>query len=245
MNALLDLGNSRLKWASADSAPGKADSLPLADPGFSQNLRERLGRHRVPQQVLGASVAPAEKREQVDAVLDAIGWPAATWLRSPARHGRLVSAYAEPADLGIDRFLALLAALDAGLAPCVIASCGTALTLDALAGDGVHLGGQIAPGVGAMQSALHLAAPSLPAEQHGQCVDFARGTVDAMYSGVWNTSAATIERFVAKAAERLQCAPRLLLHGGNAEATAAVLGIESEAFPSAVLRGLRVWSTTH
>ncbi len=242
MIALLDLGNSRLKWAFATGQPGPADSLTWADANWHRALRDRLSLHEVPQQVLGASVTTPERRRQVDEVLASMSWPTASWLRSPAKFGCLINAYDVPQDLGIDRFLIMLAALDAGLAPCVVASSGTALTLDALAADGQHLGGQIVPGIEAMQSGLHSAAPVLPAPQKAQCLNFARSTVDAMYSGVWQTSAAAIERFAAKSAERMRCRPRVLLCGGNAESVAALLGIESEPFAQAVLRGLHVWS---
>ena len=51
----------------------------------------------------------------------------------------------------MDRFLAMVAAHAHGGGPHVLVGVGTALTLDALATDGRHLGGLIAPGPMLMQ----------------------------------------------------------------------------------------------
>lgn len=241
MNLLLDLGNSRLKWAFADDKLGTVHSRAWAVPGAVDGLRAEWNSSAPPARVLVASVAPPSCRERIAALLAQLAWPQGEWLRSPARMGRLRNAYSVPADLGIDRFLAMLAALDENQAPCVIASCGTALTLDALQADGRHLGGQIAPGIQAMLTGLGRAAPGLPDPGPGTCDAFAHATSDAMRAGVWQASAAAIERFADLAAQRMQVMPRLLLCGGNAAATASLLRRTHEPFEHAVLRGLHAW----
>ncbi|MGB8635603.1 MAG: type III pantothenate kinase [Rhodanobacteraceae bacterium] len=242
MILLLDLGNSRLKWAFADTRLGTGGALDWRQAGLPDALRRQWQQATAPSRVLGASVTRPERRALVDSLLNELGWPRAEWLRSPATHGPWANAYPQPDGLGIDRCLAMLAALDAGLAPCVIASCGTALTMDALADDGRHLGGQIIPGIDAMMSALNDVVPSLPDARSGQCLVFARNTVDAMHSGAWHASAGAIEHFLEATASAMQASPRLLLCGGHADAFGALLRVRSEYFPRAVLSGLLAWS---
>lgn len=242
MMLLLDLGNSRLKWsfdAGRDASCGALDWTRVAS---SADLMAHWQGHRQPQRVLGAAVSTRARRARVDAALAELGWPRAQWLVSPARRGALVNGYARPCDLGIDRFVAMLAALERGLAPCVVASCGSALTLDALDPTGHHLGGQIAPGLAAMHAALRTAAPALPDPRHGRCVSWPDSTVDAMQSGIHSTLAGSIERFVECTSRQLGTRPALLVCGGDARDIAPSLRCPWQAFEDAVLRGLAVWA---
>ncbi len=244
MILLLDLGNSRLKWAFAETRLENGGDLAWEQANLRDPLRRHWRQAAAPSRVVGASVTGPQRRTLVEELLDELGWPRAEWLRSPASRGAWINAYPQPQGLGIDRCLAMLAALDAGQAPCVIASCGTALTIDALAGDGRHLGGQIVPGINAMMSALHDAVPGLPDARDGRCVALAHNTVDAMHSGAWHASAGAIEHFLESAADATGFSPRLLLCGGHADAVAALLRVRSEILPQAVLKGLLAWSRT-
>src|SRR5690606_11778764 len=67
-------------------------------------------------------------------------------------------AYADPNELGTDRWLAALAAFAAHGA-AVVVQCGTAITADAVDASGRFLGGAIAPGLRAMAAGLAAAAP--------------------------------------------------------------------------------------
>lgn len=242
MILLLDLGNSRLKWAFADRALGESGDLDWQQESWHTHLRERWQQQPAPQRILGAAVTSAERRSGIDAVLAQLAWPTAEWLHSPKRFGAVTSAYDPPADLGVDRFLSMLAAFDAGQAPCVIASGGTALTLDALDADGRHLGGQIMPGIQAMMSGLRAAAPGLPDARAARCVNLASSTADAMVSGVSHAAAGAIEHFLALASKQMTQKPQLLLCGGHARQLAELLQVDARQFPQAVLQGLLVWS---
>ena len=55
-------------------------------------------------------------------------------------------AYADPARLGVDRWVAVLAAYHAAHGAACVLDAGTAVTFDAVAADGRHLGGLIFPG---------------------------------------------------------------------------------------------------
>ncbi|NUO73492.1 MAG: type III pantothenate kinase, partial [Frateuria sp.] len=145
MRLLLDLGNTRLKWAleragrwSADGAAAWSEDLALLGATW-QALPK-------PEAAFGASVVDDAREQTVAAQVRSLFGLEVTWLRTPASACGVRNAYPEPARLGVDRFLAMVAAHAAGAGDCVLVGVGTALTLDALAADGQHLGGLIAPG---------------------------------------------------------------------------------------------------
>ena len=66
----------------------------------------------------------------------------------------MTSGYRDPERLGVDRWLALIAARERSKQPTVIVDAGSACTIDLLDSEGRHLGGYILPGLTAMGEAL-------------------------------------------------------------------------------------------
>jgi len=240
---LLDLGNTRLKWAlqaqpdgwlargAVDWQEDAATALALAWAGLPR-----------PARVFAASVVDAAREAQVAAAVERLFACAPTWLRTPAHACGVSNAYAEPQRLGVDRFLAMVAAHADGHAPCVLAGVGTALTLDALAAGGRHLGGLIAPGPQLMQQSLLGATARVRPERPGAIVELADNTADAVASGCWQAAAALVERFVAHSVARLGVTPELILGGGDAESLLPLLSWPARLSEDGVLRGLAVWA---
>jgi type III pantothenate kinase len=161
---------------------------------------------------------------------------------SPAAACGVRNAYAEPQRLGVDRFLGLVALHGTRSGDCVLASCGTALTLDAIARDGTHLGGLIAASPMLMQDALTGATARLKPPRAARIVEFADNTDDAIESGVWLAAAALVERFTARAAARLGSAPALVLSGGGAERLSQLVAPAHRLDTDLVLRGLALYA---
>lgn len=234
MKLLVDIGNSRLKsalldgerWHRFEAVPGTA-----VDDALWRNIQN-------PDEAWIASVASAEVTQQISAHIRERFGAAVHIVRSSAEAGGVRNAYAAPERLGIDRFLSLIAVHAQGNGAAVIASCGTALTLDALHADGRHLGGLIAPSPALMQQALRAGAAQLRDIDEAPVVEIADNTDAAVASGTWLSAAALTERFLAKAAERLGTAPRLIVTGGGGERLAALLDRPHEIEPDLVLRGL-------
>lgn len=242
MNLLLDLGNTRLKWAVMDAAePCAAHATAWQDAPAIARLPTTWRQLGPIVGVVGACVATAARRQLVEGILHAAGCPPARWLHSPAEFGGVRNAYAHPAELGIDRFLALLVAWRAGCAPCVVAGCGSALTLDVLDAQGRHGGGLIAAGVGAMQAALHDVAPALPAGSARHDAVLANNTADAIGAGAWQVAAGGIERFVARQRARFGVPLGLVLTGGDAARLATLVAGPTTVCPDAVIHGLAAW----
>jgi len=67
----------------------------------------------------------------------------------------VINGYDDPTRLGADRWLALVAAYNLCHSACIVISCGTALTVDLVTGEGRHLGGYIVPGWKTAMNALN------------------------------------------------------------------------------------------
>jgi len=246
MKLLLDLGNTRLKWAwqsgSGDwLARGAVD---WSDADVAAVLAAAWAGLPRPGQVVAASVVDDAREAKVAAVVAQLHAGAPTWLRTPAQACGVLNAYAEPQRLGVDRFLAMVAAHADVRSACVLAGVGTALTLDALTADGRHLGGLIAPGPQLMRQSLLGATAQVRPERPGDVRDLADNTADAVASGCWQAAVALIERFVARVTPQLDGSPVLVLGGGDAPALLPLLSLPARLSEDSVLRGLSIWADT-
>lgn len=231
---LFDLGNSRLKLAPLlpDGQPGTVEARAHDDAGWCAGLPSG-GTAWV---CLVAS--PVLSLELLQAL--ASRFRRVSIARTSATFAGVRIAYATPARLGVDRFLAMLGARALGPGPWLPVSVGTALTLDLLSADGTHVGGRIAPSPAVMRAALHARASHLPAEG-GRFVEFATETQDALASGCEGAAVALVERSLGHARSLLGADATPILHGGGAGALAPHLpGARME--PALVLRGLAEWA---
>lgn len=231
---LFDLGNSRLKLAPLlpDGQPGTVEARAHDAAGWCAGLPSG-GTAWV---CLVAS--PVLSLELLQAL--ASRFRRVSIARTSAKFAGVRVAYANPARLGVDRFLAMLGARALGPGAWLPVSVGTALTLDLLSGDGTHVGGRIAPSPAVMRAALHARASHLPAEG-GRFVEFAADTQDALASGCEGAAAALVERSLAHAHRLLGAEATPVLHGGGADALAPHLP-GARLAPALVLQGLAEWA---
>ena len=236
---VFDLGNSRLKYASLDATGQLGEIVAIAHDGrkFADDGLARLPTRMAAASV--ASVAPAALRV---ALLDALTQRCKriSLACTQRRFGAIGIAYAQPQRLGVDRFLALLAAHARGHRDALVVGVGTALTIDWIDADGRHRGGRIAPSPGLMRAALHARAAQLP-EHAGDYVEFADDTADALASGCIGAALALVERSLQHATAQAGTPPDLLLHGGGRAALLERLPAAIDA-PALVLEGLAQWA---
>ena len=229
---LFDLGNTRVKFAPllADGGIGGTTALTHGDDdAWLAGLPEGEV----------ACIASVASDARSAALLDGLAARFARLhrARTEPRLGALRIAYANPANLGVDRFLAMLGQCGDGAS--LVVGVGTALTIDLLDADGQHHGGRIAPSPRLMREALHARAAQLPVDG-GIYAEFADDTDHALASGCEGAALALIERSLRAAESSLGTAPALCLHGGGADALRARLPAHRWQ-PDAVLRGLARW----
>ena len=233
---LFDLGNSRLKFCAWRPGLQFGDMQAVAHASESE-----MG--ALPDDVAGevAWVATVASDERRHALLQALRprFARIGFARSSTRFDGLQVAYPQPERLGIDRFLALLAAERAGIGPVLVVGVGTALTIDLLGRDGRHAGGLIAPSPTLMRESLHGRSARLPASG-GRRVGFADDTDDALASGCEGAAIALVRAAMVDAVGRLGEPPSLWLHGGGAAQLSPALP-SAEYRPALVLQGLADW----
>lgn len=243
---LLDLGNSRVKGAvcQADqlSQPFAVD-WDAAD--FDDALRAQLSMWPAPARVLGAAVAPTARVMRARTALRASTRIDPQWLRSPRRACGVTNAYRIVESLGVDRFLAMVAARAAAQgSAAIVVGCGTALTLDALDAQGVQRDGLIAPSPALMLESLQ--ASTAIAESHAHAFEGTTtdDTAHALRAGCEHAAAALTGWYATQQRAELGDAT-LWLHGGWAPSLRAILeqdGYASQPLHDAVLRGLAIWA---
>lgn len=242
---LLDLGNSRAKLARLErGSPVDVAAIDWSRADFAAALRARLDSWPRPRRILVASVAPVARSEAVRECLPRDPSVEIEWLRSPRRGCGVVSRYAKPERLGIDRFLSMVAVHARSAGPAVVIGCGTALTLDAVAADGVHQAGLIAPSPARMLDALECGTAIADSNPDAFREDGADDTAAALQAGCWAAAGALVEWFARDQQTRLGEAS-VWLHGGWAKALATWLehdGFSAGIFEDAVLHGLAVWA---
>ena len=235
MLLLVDAGNTRIKWALAEEggAPGAWIATGAVSHADLNHLPASWQQYRVTRAVV-ANVAGAKLRDQLQLMIPTT---AIDWFASSAQLDGMRNGYRNPSQLGCDRFAAAVGArvLAPGRA-LVVATCGTATTIDAVTADGRYLGGMILPGLGLMAASLAKNTAQLPQVQPGRRLSagFADNTDDAILSGCLAAQAGAIERAVA-----LHRAGACIVSGGAAPFIAPVLTVPHRMVDNIVLIGLQ------
>lgn len=241
---LFDLGNTRLKCAPLEGDRVGAVTA-LAHDGLDDLDADALHARfeaALPAVIDVAYVASVAREPLRVALLDALvrRCRRIELARTLPALGGLRIAYADPARLGVDRFLAMLGARRCVDGAVLVCGVGTAVTLDLVDAAGRHRGGRIAPSPDLMRDALHARAPHL-APRGGTRVDWATDTDDALASGCLGAAAALVADARRMAISAIGADVPLLLHGGGAEALRPGLPDAIDA-PGLVLDGLAVWA---
>jgi type III pantothenate kinase len=211
MLLLIDAGNTRVKWALAESASCTA-SVPGRWIASSAVAHDDIGRldtawqsHAVDRVIISNVAGPQVEAllcAQLQRIATRIPAPAVTWFASTAAVAGVRNGYREPHRLGCDRLAALVGAR--ALLPeraLIVATCGTATTVDALDASGLFIGGMILPGPGTMAASLAQRTaqlPSLPEHRAAERLTlFADNTEAAIRNGCLAAQAGAIDRAIA------------------------------------------------
>ena len=240
MLLLVDAGNTRIKWAVAaiDAAPGDWIASGAVLHAELNHLPASWQAFAITRAIV-ANVAGAKLRDQLQLMIPtgAVSWFASV----PALCG-LHNGYRNPSQLGADRFAAALGArsLLPGQA-LIVATCGTATTIDAVSADSRFIGGMIAPGLGLMASSLARNTAQLPQVAPGAALSagFADNTDDAIIAGCLAAQAGAIERACAQ-----HGGAHCVISGGAARFIAPLLAVPHTMVDNIVLLGLHAAATS-
>lgn len=152
MLLLLDVGNTRLKWAQAEDGQITAHGV-IVHAGTPADALSALAVD-VPDAIRIVSVTGAAHERALDTLCLARWRQRPLHARSQVEQLGLHNGYAQPQRLGADRWVAMLAAWTRVRGACVVADAGTALTVDSIDAAGRHRGGIIAAGLHTAEQAV-------------------------------------------------------------------------------------------
>lgn len=237
MNLVFDLGNSRCKWALADGNIQSSGAMAYGDD-FACSLDQTFSALLRPTQVAAVSVTDSVYLETLTQ------WVKRTWSldlrRFSARSAQcgVTNTYEVPAQLGADRWAALIAARARIPDAACVVDCGTAITVDALDARGMFRGGIILPGL-ALQRASLLQGTHAIRVAHGSVSScLALNTADAVAAGTAFGLAGAIDRILDEQAVALGSAMPVLLTGGDAPMLQTLLRHPTQYVPDLVLEGV-------
>ncbi len=239
MILLLDLGNSRLKWACwvekqlAQSHAVAYDSENL----FYQQVHHQWSAFSKVEAVLVSSVA----NKDIEAMLFKLAaglWPEVVWHKASAQpqNGNLCNAYTQPEKLGVDRWLVMLAVNHYYSGSSMVVDLGTAMTIDYISAQGQHLGGLICPGLALMMQSLEQGTATLSKMEINYDMFLADSTADAIGAGLIYAMVGAIEKVYQ------QYVPEnLVLCGGDARVIGQKLSLSHSFDQDLVLKGLALY----
>lgn len=237
MNLLVDIGNTRLKWALAEAERIVSGNF-LVNSQLSEEQLRKLWQGLPPPGGIAVSCVGVENTAELVRKAALELWPGAkiTRVRSQADAFGVANAYLQPEKLGVDRWLSLIAVRRRYRMPACIVDCGTAITVDLLDDHGRHQGGMICPGLRLMKQALAGSTAALKFDDACYDPGPANHTEAAIDSGVLTAAIGLIEHvFAAQPGNSL-----LILTGGDAERVAGHLVYQAVVDPDLVFRGLAI-----
>ncbi len=242
MKLLLDLGNSSVNWAMEEGGQFTIDGAFRYDKNnFDKNLQDNLSFLQTPTQILVANVAGNKVFASLAAWVKQ-QWQLECWQPSvSARFNLLKNSYNNTQEMGIDRWLAMIAAWEKHQTTLCVVGCGTALTVDSIDSRGNHLGGYIIPGIELMQQALITKTEciNVSTNKHAS-IAYAQNTQAAINNGAFLATTAMIDHAVMHLSDKSETLPKCIIFGGMAGLISPLLKDQFEHEPNLVLCGLLI-----
>ena len=222
----IDMGNSRTKWRYG----GSVGALP--SPGVPALNVE-------PSRVRVATVL--RNRDALGRLIADRYGVVAEFATTAVELGGVRCGYPNPARLGVDRWLGIVAAWRKSGGPTIVISAGTAATVDFVDASGRHEGGYIAPGLRLLRDVLdRKTADVRPERAFESCTAPGTDTDTAVSSGTFLMLIAYAEAAVRGFATRHGYDAEVFVTGGDADPLADGLSMPVRCEPHLVLDGLEI-----
>ncbi len=147
----IDMGNSRIKWRLRSQSARLAGGVL---EGSFETLTEHLILEQPLEQVWVASVLNPEINQRFTLWCELFLGVRPQFAQSQRCCAGLINGYQDFERLGVDRWLAMVAAFSVRGGPALVVQAGSAITVDLITASGQHLGGYIGPGLGMMRRSL-------------------------------------------------------------------------------------------
>ncbi len=162
----LDCGNTRVKWRVRNDTSIVMRGVFLSHEGFNVITSHELVAANIQRLFVGSVLGDDYARKLASWSIANLGVNPEFAVSEPHANG-VINGYQQPEKLGVDRWLAILAASAHTDSARVIVDCGSAITVDLVTSQGEHLGGYIAPGLRLMRAALESKTAAIKLGQIG------------------------------------------------------------------------------
>ncbi len=247
MKLLIDVGNSRIKWAYLSKNILSTTKAQLHSDDATA-ICESLFQQQNITQILFVHVLGEEFDRQIRQIAD-LNSANLFIVHSQSEAYGVSNHYIHSQKLGADRFVSMVAAHHHySEQNCIVIDCGTAVTIDLVNKDGKHNGGVIFSGLHLCEESLIAKARNLK-ELKNQLrqVDLsihANGTAQGIKTGCHYSLAATIDRICEEmeASIPTHSQTKRIICGGDARQILPLLHGEYDLKEDLVIQGLKLIS---
>ena len=243
MTILVDIGNSRTKYCSVEESNTTAftkitaiDNKLLSEDIFNKHFINT-------NKIIVANVAS-----------DLLTTKLESWcknnnlvyieVKSEKKRGNVISAYEQPEQFGIDRWLTLLGA--AQLYPdkhVLIIDSGTATTIDLLASSGKHLGGWILPGISTLFNSIHSETVNVNAAvTNVTSLMLGTNTTSNVNNACWAATVGLIEQAIHQSQLQVTRLDEIIITGGNGKVLQQLSSTQMRLIDKLIFYGLNSYN---
>jgi|SaaInlStandDraft_1057018.scaffolds.fasta_scaffold12909_3 type III pantothenate kinase len=237
----IDVGNTQTKWRLMDGENLSARGCQITSSLLAKSL-DLTTVSSVTEARLCSVASPEITRGIKQQLADQydIGLQIA---QVSAHAGGVTCGYEPIKALGVDRWLALVAAFKCYRRAVLVVDAGSAMTLDLVSPEGAHVGGYILPGLRLMRDALWRGTQKVRPEQQRESfaaietvnmVVPGAGTEDAVNRGCLLAAVSAVEKIAST------YPATVVITGGDGATLADALSLKTEYKPDLVFDGLAV-----
>jgi type III pantothenate kinase len=239
MIALIDIGNSRTKYCIVNHGQRSSTQSIANDLLSSDYLTDSFD---TIAKLIVASVSRNELTNEIErwCQIHNISYQQ---IFSEKCRDEVVSAYHQPSQLGIDRWLTLIAANR--LYPSknvLIIDAGTATTFDVLASNGVHQGGWILAGIDMLFSSILNNTSQVEANVNKKAsLSFGASSSENVNNATWAATVGTIDLAILQSKQQGIVIDEILLTGGNGNTLASLISHQCTVIEDLIFIGLQAY----
>jgi type III pantothenate kinase len=245
MILVIDVGNTRLKWAWLTST-GLSDQQAVVHRDAKAGIwtTALFDSGQKPSRVLVSNVAGPVMAKALTRLAKKKFRVNIEFVTAAREFHGLTNGYLDPTLLGADRWLALIGAWTRARSALCVVDAGTAVKVDGVDSNGLHLGGIIAPGIHMMREALMNKTSDIAKAAFNSTPSLAGVLANNTIAGVSRGAVYALAGMADHAAEVISqganTTPKLFITGGDASMITGSMRTHGEIVPDLVLQGLAV-----
>lgn len=237
MKLVVDVGNSRVKWAQVVGSDLRVGKPIERGESMEVALQSVWGYIDPPSDILVCSVAGREFDSWLAQWMQDHLACGPRWFSSQPETLGIVNGYVDHRELGSDRWAAIVGTRSLRSGPVGVLDCGTAITLDVVDAADRHLGGLIIPGPELARDCLLNNTANIRAAAPALKGVLGRSTAACVTNGVNLGLAGALQRWMSDVEDMLN-GVAWLATGGAWPHLSPIMRVPMQYDPGLVLRGL-------